>query len=301
MTTPTQRGAAPTASANAQFKRGWGTRMVWATGISVVVHSSAFALLPSLRFGEPALEAEGSLGGAGGGLILMAPFAEQGDARGSLAVPATPLGDPDGTASVPGEVTVGLEGPVVTDDEPGSLWSTVGDRLRRGRNVVPALAVPTTLEPGPATRGSGRPEPMLLEEDEELPDIRSDVITVELADLPASDSLSLDRLTGLRPDLAVMTASAWVLIRNQEAVEAYLRRTYYEGRLDPAIRGSVGITLWIDPEGSVEWAEVSQSSGRIDLDEVALALFSEVADFRAARERGQSVSRSVTFSLNFPW
>ena len=98
-----------------------------------------------------------------------------------------------------------------------------------------------------------------------------------------------------------MTASAWVLIRNQEEVEAYLRRTYREGRLDPAVRGTVSITLWIDQQGAVEWAEVSQSSGRTDLDEVALALFNEVADFRAARDRGQTVSRSVTFSLNFPW
>jgi TonB family protein len=109
------------------------------------------------------------------------------------------------------------------------------------------------------------------------PTVDTDVTTVELVDLPASDSL---------------------------IVEAYLRRTYREGRLDPTVRGTVSITLWIDQQGAVEWAEVSQSSGRTDLDEVALALFNEVADFRAARDRGQTVSRSVTFStfsLNFPW
>jgi TonB family protein len=51
----------------------------------------------------------------------------------------------------------------------------------------------------------------------------------------------------------------------------------------------------------VAWAEISKSSGREDLDELALALFNEVADFRPAREEGVSVSRSVTFALNFPW
>jgi TonB family protein len=152
-------------------------------------------------------------------------------------------------------------------------------------------------EPGPGTVEEVVPEPVEAVE----PTIDTDVTTVELADLPADESLDLGRLSGLRPELAFMTASAWVLIRNQEEVEAYLRRTYREGRLDPAVRGTVSVTLWIDQRGAVEWAEVSQSSGRTDLDEVALALFNEVADFRAARDRGQTVSRSVTFSLNFPW
>lgn len=98
-----------------------------------------------------------------------------------------------------------------------------------------------------------------------------------------------------------MTASAWVLIRNQMEVEAYLRRSYSEGRLDRTAEGSVSVTLWISREGRVEWAEISESSGRNDLDEFALGLFNEVADFRAARDRGETVSRSVTFSLNFPW
>jgi TonB family protein len=92
-----------------------------------------------------------------------------------------------------------------------------------------------------------------------------------------------------------------VLIRNQAEVEAYLRRSYREGLLDEGAAGSVSITLWIDRRGSVEWAEISKSSGRSDLDEFTLALFNEVADFRAARERGLYISRSVTFSVNYPW
>jgi TonB family protein len=61
------------------------------------------------------------------------------------------------------------------------------------------------------------------------------------------------------------------------------------------------VTLWIDERGSVEWAEVSQSSGDRELDEFALSVFNEVAVFRPAREEGVRVSRSVSFALNFPW
>ena len=164
--------------------------------------------------------------------------------------------------------------------------------------MLPTLSVPTTVrEPDAPGPEDDSPDPV----EDDIREIRTDVTTIELADLPASDSLDLGRLTGLRPELAFMTASAWVLIRNQEEVEAFLRRTYREGTLDPAVTGTVSVTLWIDQSGTVEWAEVSQSSGRVDLDEVALALFNEVADFRAARERGSTISRSVTFSLNFPW
>jgi hypothetical protein len=37
------------------------------------------------------------------------------------------------------------------------------------------------------------------------------------------------------------------------------------------------------------------------MDQVALALFSEVAAFRPARDQGVAVPRSVIFSVRFPW
>jgi TonB family protein len=134
-----------------------------------------------------------------------------------------------------------------------------------------------------------------------VPSIGGEARTIDLAELPEPDSLDLSRLAALRPELAFMTASAWVLIRNQAEVEAFLKRSYSSGRLAPDASGSVSVTLWIDRRGSVEWAEVSKSSGRNDLDEFTLALFNEVAAFRAAREQGVYVSRSVTFSVNYPW
>ena len=101
--------------------------------------------------------------------------------------------------------------------------------------------------------------------------------------------------------LALLAPEVWVLVRNPTEVEAFLRRSYRRGTLDPSATGSVSVTLWIDERGSVEFAEISKSSGRPTLDEFALALFNEVVVFRPAREYGVSVSRSVTFSVDFPW
>jgi TonB family protein len=293
--TPLNDWDRPGLSAGELFRARYQTFVARATTIAVVAHVAAFAISPSW---ESSSELIPPLEPGLGGLLLLGPFAQQAaDPAGAPSAAVSLLGEPDGTGATAGALEG--EGPMVMDAEPGALWDAVGDRLRRGRPLVPALAVPTTAREAQAP-GLGEPVPAVPVEDD-LREIETDVTTIELADLPASDSLDLGRLTGLRPELAFMTASAWVLIRNQEEVVAYLRRTYREGRLDPAVAGTVSVTLWIDQSGSVEWAEVSQSSGRVELDEVALALFNEVADFRAARERGATVSRSVTFSLNFPW
>jgi TonB family protein len=290
-------------NANSGF-RAMGGDSSWSAGISIAVHTALLLLLPMWRLGVGVQEYLEPLEAGGGGIVYVMPVlpedAPDVEIGGSL-VSAELLGEQEGTGAVAGTMAGGAQGPVVTNADYGSLFDVLGERMRRGRSILPTLAVPTTVgEPQEQSPGAIE-EPDPVEQMVEEPTIETDVTTVQLADLPASDSLDLGRLTGLRPELAFMTASAWVLIRNQEEVEAYLRRTYREGRLDPAIRGTVSVTLWIDQQGIVEWAEVSQSSGRTDLDEVALALFNEVADFRAARDRGQTVSRSVTFSLNFPW
>jgi TonB family protein len=210
--------------------------------------------------------------------------------------------------SLPGELTeveaeseAGVdEGPVVDAMDLGDRWEALGERLRGRGAPLPSLAEPEIAEVEEVEEEVVRAE-VESSGDEGTPSIGGDARTTDLAELPEPDSLSFDRLSALRPELAFMTASAWVLIRNQAEIEAHLRRSYRSGRLDPAAAGSVSVTLWIDRRGSVEWAEVSESSGRQDLDEFTLALFNEVASFRAAREQGVYVSRSVTFSVNYPW
>jgi len=280
-------------NSNSPLDRRWDAQGAWSTVISVAIHSALFISLPMMQLGlgaDDGLEEEDPV-------IIMLPAAEGEALAAGELVPsevASVLGDedPQGTS------LVGVEVPVVSvDGGTGTAWEALGDRLRRGTMRVPALAVPEVVEDPDADVGVDDN----LESGGDDLEIGADATTAELAELPEPDSLRLDRLSALQPELAFMTASAWVLIRNQAEVEAYLRRSYRDGLLDETATGSVSVTLWIDRRGSVEWAEISKSSGRTDLDEFTLELFNEVAMFRAARERGLYTSRSVTFSVNYPW
>lgn len=119
--------------------------------------------------------------------------------------------------------------------------------------------------------------------------------------LPEADELDMDRLAGFRPELAFSAPTNWVLVRNPSDVEEYMNRIYERGQLDRGEQGTVVVTLWIDEVGSVEWAEVSRSSGQEEMDEAALTLFSDIVSFRPARDRGVRVPISVRFWVNFPW
>jgi TonB family protein len=172
----------------------------------------------------------------------------------------------------------------------------------RSRLVSRRLPAPTIAE--------SEPEPEFEPEDssDDPSGLADESIVIggrpSIADLtPATDpsSLDLDRLSVLRPELALSFLSAWVMLQNPTEVTDFMARTYRLGRLDPEVAGSVSVTLWIDRKGSVEWAEIAESSGRPDLDEAALALFNEVVAFRPARDNGVTVSRSVVFAVNFPW
>jgi TonB family protein len=283
-------------SANERLRDAWQRQLRRSTALAVAAHAAllAFSFTWHLSYQplEP-LEADENR------LLLLPGFGE-------TAGPGTTLAVLD---SLPGELTeveaeseAGLtEGPVVTAVDLGDRWEALGERLRGIGAPLPTLAEPEAAPPEEEVEEVADTEQGPATDEEGAPSIGGDARTTELAELPEPDSLSLDRLSALRPELAFMTASAWVLIRNQAEVEAFLRRSYSSGRLDPDASGSVSVTLWIDRRGSVEWAEVSQSSGRDDLDEFTLALFNEIAAFRAAREQGVYVSRSVTFSVNYPW
>ena len=285
-------------SANKRFRDAWRSHLHRSTAVAVGVHVALLALSFTWHVSYQSLE---PLQAEENRLLLLPGFGEVPNASGSVAV----------MDSLPGEITeveaeseAGLDGgPVVDATDLGDRWEALGERLRGRGAPLPTLAEPeiAVLEEEDEEEEVVEAEAASTDAEEGAPSIGGDARTTELAELPEPDSLSLDRLSSLRPELAFMTASAWVLIRNQAEIEAHLRRSYRNGRLDPQASGSVSVTLWIDRRGSVEWAEVSESSGRLDLDEFTLALFNEVATFRAAREQGVYVSRSVTFSVNYPW
>lgn len=278
-------------SANDRFRAGARGRLGWSGTLAVAAHAALMLLsfgwqLAYQPLDDDAMEASR--------LLALPGFGDVAAPGSGLSAPAPPSGELDATETDPGTI----DGPAVSEASFAEVWDALGDRLRGRGAPVPSLAEPEDVvdeqEAALALEGSADSE-------RGAPTIDGNASTIDLAELPEPDSLSLDRLSALRPELAFMTASAWVLIRNQPEVEAFLRRSSLSGRIDPAASGSVSVTLWIDRRGSVEWAEISQSSGRNDLDEFTLALFNEVAAFRAAREQGVYVSRSVTFSVNYPW
>jgi TonB family protein len=279
-------------SANERFKDLWETRVAWSTVGAVMFHVALFTWA-GFQVVLPMFESAPSQGQ----LTLLPPSFAQGS---GLEGMSTPLALPDDEAlEAEPVVTGGLDGSEVggagDGDETLDLWSAAADRLGYRGLFRPEVV---ELEPDQPAEQEGEAEPDSL-------GIRGLSTADALAELAHGDSvdleLDLDRLTELRPELSVMIPSLWILLRNPTAVETFLRRSYSRFTLDRDLPASVTVTVWIDTKGSVEWAEVSRSSGRSDLDEAALALFNEVVAFRPARFEGVSVSGSATFALLFPW
>jgi len=84
-----------------------------------------------------------------------------------------------------------------------------------------------------------------------------------------------------------------MLIRNPQDVRRF--REQHRDESSPWIT----VALWISSQGSVEGSEIIQSSGREDLDRLALQLFNEVARFRPAQLGGVLMSMSAILSVTF--
>jgi len=298
MTIPEGEGAAVSrfglfrATANDRFKARWTERLAWSTVVAAALHATVMALSPAWDAAVVAWQPPPP------GPILVTSL---------LPIESASPYDIAPTSAVP----VGID-PELTEEDPGAEPSSVGDdpgeadptyALREGLFGRP-LPVPSVATP------EDEPEPELeLEEQNPTPDGEEGDQTViggsaSAADVLSSlegDDLDLSRLSSVQPELALMSPSAWLLVRNPVEVGNFMRRIYRTGALDPDASGVVGVTLWIDESGSVEWAEINRSSGRLDLDEFALELFNEVVAFRPARERGVSMSTSAIFWVTFPW
>ena len=226
------------------------------------------------------------------------PTFQEGAVASAEAAQGAPIGVvPD---SIPVEIGLetGADGTALVATAIDADIAAFRQRLMGGRAPVPTIVDQLGLADTPSDVGSGSTG----DSDRGIPE--RDLSTADFpdfAELPGTNPMDLDRLTALRPELALSMPSFWVLIRNPLEVEQFIQRSYRSGDLSRGADGSVSIALWIDESGSVEWAEISQSSGRPELDRVALALFSEVAEFRAARDEGVPVPRSVIFSVRFPW
>ena len=323
-------------SANEEWKSRWGSHVAWSTMIAVAIHAAIFAFWP--RWEISVLELDSDLEILGTELISLLYQAPSrggtgvGGGGGLAEASLTLLEEPD---SLPVELDVGYSevGAGVGIEGSALAFARFSGVLRQ-RLLGRGGPVPTIVEPAPASTPFGLDDDPVetLEDvasidedsstDEELStdeDLSTngdsstdgdssidenslnvgDPSVVDLAPLFETSPLDLSRLSAVRPELVLAGTSAWILIRNPAEVDRYMIGN--GSRLDPGAEGLVDVAVWIDEFGSVEWAEISRSSGLQEMDEVALGLFSEVASFRPARQEGVRVSMSVIFSVPFPW
>lgn len=278
-------------SANERLKDRYERFLAWSTVAAVAFHAVLFGWA-GFHFVRPLLVEPVPTGGQL--VVLPASFAQGTGLEGM----ATPVTVPEEAATEVDPLdSGGLDGSErggSGDSEVMDLWAAAAERLTDSRLL--RAEVVDLDRTSSSEEGEGEPDSLSI----------AQLDSAELlADLAHGDSLDLaldlERLTEIRPELAVMIPSMWILLRNPTEVESFLRRSYGRWALDRSQPGSVTVTVWIDTKGSVEWAEVSRSSGRNNLDEAALALFNEVVAFRPARQEGVAISGSATFALLFPW
>ena len=173
----------------------------------------------------------------------------------------------------------------------GAPESLLQGLLARGSSLVPTIA-------GGWPEGEFEP----LGEDEG-PGLGMSRTTADMAaeayeSLEGLSALDLERLAGIRPEVALEASSRWILVRNPVDVTQFFRRRASSQGL--GARGSVSVAIWITAAGSVEWAEIIKSSGRSDLDDLTLYLFTNVVAFRPARIAGVPVPMSAIFTVAYP-
>ncbi len=282
-------GLALYGGANDRFKAGWERRLFRCVGFAAVLHLAFLFFWPSWEVLGPYPEF-----GSDGWPIQLVTLMEAAPASsGSPAVvrpaleEATPSPDEGGEGEESG-----------VDEEMGSWeWDEVGpSQALRERLELREPPVATVVESDVAVGG----DDASASEDAALRIGGRASATDELASR-MDRILDMDRLSATRPELALFSPSSVFLLRNPDEVDAFLKARIRPSRSEPGTESAVGVAIWIDESGAVEWAEISQSSGRSEVDELALELFNDVVAFHPARERGVRVPVSAIFWLTFPW
>ena len=255
-------------TANEEWKAKWSDLLSWSTMFAVALHAAAFAFWPSWDTLDPLLESDLELLDTEIAWISFydLPSSGGGGVVASLAVLEEPDSLPDGLDA---RTTLG-----------GSAWAGVAfsGRLRerlvgRGGPVPTLVEPPVSAPPDLGDDSANTPE----EEGDGLRVAVEDHTIADLASRLETSTLDLSRLAGLRPELVLPGTTMWLLLRNPEEVKEFMRVSRIRGAAEG--EGQVGVTVWIDERGSVEWSEITRSSGRQELDESALALFNEVVSF----------------------
>ncbi len=278
---------------NKAWKAKWGDQLAWSTMIAVVVHVAVIGLWPAWE-NEGWVDPDEELLGTSW-ISLFAPPSTDARGGGGTGIPLLALiAEPD---SLP--LVVAVE-PSVAESDLALVRFSSGTASLRERLAGRGGPFPSIVEPASAPPGIGDDRADTREEEGEEAEVTvtviEDLTTLDEVLLLETSRLDLSRLSAVRPQVVLPGTSAWILIRNPAEVNRFMA-----GVFDSEAEGLVDVAVWIDEWGSVEWAEISKSSGLQEMDEIALALFNEVASFRPARDRGVRVSMSAIFSVPFPW
>jgi len=276
-------------NANDLFKARWQERLHWSTIVAVLVHAVLFIWIPHWDRPEPLFQSSPAP-------PQMELVAIAGAPPSTPATPVVSVSERDDSTTDPEE----LEPEEAEGESTGEM--TGSSEALREQLLQRASFVPTIVESDP------EPEPEESQVEQEVASSESEGTRIDARSslhdheaLTRDEALYLERLSALRPELAFLTPSSWILVRNPTEVGEFLERRFREPAVEPGSRGALSVALWIDEEGSVEWAEINRSSGRPHLDETALELFQEVVSFRPAREGGVRVPTAVIFWLSYPW
>lgn len=267
-------------TANDRLKAQWDARVAWSIMIASTVHATTLAMSPGWTRRPPVPEVMPETHE-----MEWVFFYETSSPRPGAPRAATPLGvEPD---SLPSDVATGT---VLSAAEADALAEALRGRILRRAASLPTLAA---AEPEGASTDPGQEDGGVS--------VAADPSTAEYPSAQELSELDLERLSALRPEIAVLSPTNWVLLRNPNQVNDFLRRRSESGELSPVASGSVSAVLWIDEQGTVEWAEIHRSSGRDDLDETTLALLNEVATFWPARVEGVPTPVSMILTVMYPW
>ena len=281
-------------TANEEWKARWDDLLAGSIMFAVAAHAAAFAFWPSWDTLDLSLDSDLELLEGEMAWISFYTTPSSGGGGGVAAASLALIEEPDSLPpGAEAETTFG-----------GSARTGVAfSEGLYGRLLGRGGPVPTIVEPGPASApldlGDGSADTPGEDGGREVRVIVEDPAITDLALRLETSTLDLERLTGVRPELALPGTTMWLLIRNPAEVQQFMRASALRGAAEA--EGQVGVTVWIDERGSVEWSEITRSSGRQEVDEIALSLFNDVVSFRPAQDRGVRVSMSVIFSVAFPW
>jgi TonB family protein len=164
-------------------------------------------------------------------------------------------------------------------------------------SVIGPVPEPAAESPDSADAGDGTDPRASDGEDPEGLRIREGTSDLTYERLSNEELLELERLSALRPELALLSPSSWLMVQNPTEVGAFMRDRFRSPAPDEKPQGYLSVSVWIDERGSVEWAEINRSSGRPELDASALELFQRVVAFRPARNEGLRVPVAAIFWL----